>query len=68
MNYLEYPVRILTPEESRLQKQGQKKLKIYQEFVATHKNLSEAQEMKVFHLRFNRMVSPEAFVEALKKI
>lgn len=68
MNYLDYPVRILTPEESRIKAEGQKKLKIYQEFAATHRDLTEKQEMKVFHLRFNRMVSPEAFVEALKKI
>ncbi len=67
MNFT-YPARILTPEESRLQRQGQKKLKIYQEFNRTHKNLTEKQEMRVYALRFNKAITAERFVEELEKI
>lgn len=67
MNFT-YPARILTPEESWLQSQGQKKLKIYQDFMQSHINLTEKQEMRVFSLRFNETVSADMFAEELKKI
>lgn len=63
-----YPPRMLTVEEKRLQILGKKKLKIYQDFMSTHKNLTDRQELRVFSLRLNNTVSAENFVEELKKI
>lgn len=59
---------MLTAKEKQLQALGRKKLKIYQDFISDHKNLTDRQELRVFSLRFNNTISAEKFIEELKKI